>query len=298
MFNQYFGNYLLEKRIVTPEQLRVVLAEQKSIKVKLGVLAIDSGYMNAAQVNQIHRLQAARDKKFGELAVEKGYLTEEKLDDLLKAQKKSNVLLGQALIEKGYLTFEKYEGVLLQYHEDSGFGPDEMKALKDNDVKKIVDIFLKTVDRPDNGIYHDYLELFIRNLVRFIDDEIRVEEAEEIDSYPFHHFITQRMDGQHPLFTGFSGAESTLARFASLYAQEACPGMDAMAKDALAEFLNCHNGLFLSNLSHQGVELELYPSEVKENGILRPVKKLYRIPCYLSFGEIDVIFSDASPSYL
>ncbi len=305
MFNQYFGNYLLEKRIITPEQLRIVLEEQKTIKVKLGVLAIDAGYMNAAQVNSIHMLQAAKDKKFGELAIEEGYLNADKLDELLNAQKKSNVLLGQALIEKGYFDFEKYEEVLLQYNKDSGFNPDEIKALKENDVEKIVQIFLKTVNNADSHLHHDYFELFIRNLVRFIDDEIRMEEAREIDTYPFSYFITQRMEGEQNLFTGFAGSESTMVKFgaafmtsfASIY-NESLNGMDAIVKDALGEFMNCQNGLFLSNMSHQGVDLELVPSEIKENGLLKPVKNIYVVPCYLSFGKIDFIFSDEFPIYL
>lgn len=298
MFNQYFGNYLLEKNIIKPEQLRIVLEEQKSIKVKLGVLAIDSGYMNAAQVNRVHKLQTARDKKFGELAIEEGYLTEKQLDDLLKAQKKSNVLLGQALIEKGYFTFEKYEEVLMLYNEDSGFSSEEIKALKSNDVEKIVHMFLKTASNTDNDMYHDYFELFIRNLIRFIDDEIRMEEARAVDTYTFNHFVTQRMEGEHHFFTGFAGSESTMARFASIYAEEECNGMDAIAKDALSEFMNCQNGLFLSNLSHKGIELELYPSEVRANGMLKSPKKMHIIPCYLSFGKIDLIFSDEFPIYV
>lgn len=56
MFNQYFGNYLLERNIISPEELRQALEEQKSVKVRLGVMAIETGYMNAAQVERVHKL--------------------------------------------------------------------------------------------------------------------------------------------------------------------------------------------------------------------------------------------------
>lgn len=298
MFNQYFGIYLLEKNIITPEQLRIVLEELKSSKVKLGVLAIDSGYMNAAQVNKVHKLQIAKDKKFGELAIEEGYLTEEKLDDLLHAQRKSNVLLGQVLIEKGYFTFEKYESVLFQYNEDSGFNSEDIKALKNKDVHKILAKFTKKVNSLDSEMVHDYFELFIRNLIRFIDGEIRIDEASEIDCYTFNQIITQKMEGKYNLFTGFAGSESTMARFASIYAEEELGGIEAMVKDSLGEFLNCQNGLFLSNLSHQGIELELIPSEFNKNATLKTIKNMVIIPCYLSFGKIDLIYSDNSPIFV
>ncbi|MBC7961112.1 MAG: hypothetical protein H7X94_14730, partial [Vallitaleaceae bacterium] len=153
MFNQYFGNYILEKKFITPEQLRIVLEEQKSVKVKLGILAIDAGYMSAAEVNKIHKLQAARDKKFGELAIEEGYLTINRLEDLLGVQKNSNVVLGQALIEKGFFTFDKYEEVLFQYNEQSGFNSEELRALRNNDLEKIVEMFLKKVSPSDYNLY-------------------------------------------------------------------------------------------------------------------------------------------------
>jgi hypothetical protein len=35
MFNQYFGNYLLEKNLIKPEELRMVLAQQQSVKVNI-----------------------------------------------------------------------------------------------------------------------------------------------------------------------------------------------------------------------------------------------------------------------
>lgn len=295
MFNQYFGNYLLEKKILKPEELRLVLAEQKSVKVKLGVLAIDSGYMNAAQVVQIHKLQTVNDRKFGELAVEVGYLTESQLNELLQAQKKSNILLGQVLIEKGFFTFGRYEEVLLQYRQDSRLTNDEIQALKNSDVKTITEIFLKNVSGEHDRMMHEYVELFIRNVVRFIDDEIRVEEAIEVNSYSFDYLVTQKIEGEYGFFSGFAATESALARFASFYAEEELDEMNDLSEDSLGEFLNCHNGLFLSHLAHKGIELELLPGDVKEEGVLRFSGKLYVIPCHLSFGKIDLLFSDEFP---
>jgi len=158
MFNQYFGNYLLEKKLIKPEELKKVLAEQKSVNVKLGVLTIDSGYMNATQVESIHKLQAAKDRKFGELAIEEGHLTENQLNEILNTQKKSNVLLGQVLIEKGLFTLEQYEGVMSQYREDSQLTSDEIQALKNNDITQIAEIFLKTLSGQHERMPRAYFD--------------------------------------------------------------------------------------------------------------------------------------------
>ncbi|HWQ79067.1 MAG TPA: hypothetical protein VN381_09635 [Anaerovoracaceae bacterium] len=297
MFNQYFGNYLLEKSLIKPEELTAVLEAQKSVKVKLGVLAIDSGYMTAEQVSQVHKLQAVKDRKFGALAVEEGYLTEEQLDELLHMQRKSNILIGQVLIEKGFFTYEKYEEVLRHYRKDSKLTDDEILALKNSDINKIVEIFIKSLPIEQIGMLSEYFELFVKNIIRFIDDEIRVEAASEADSYQFDNLITQRMGGEYGFFSGFASSEPVLAHFASVYAQEELSTMNEMAADSLGEFLNCQNGLFLSNLSHEGTEWELYLPEVQKGGVLKPVSKLYVIPCHLSFGKIDFLFAEGRPSY-
>jgi hypothetical protein len=297
MFNQHFGNYLLKKKILKPEELRHVLEEQKLVKVKLGVLAVDSGYMNALQVERVHKLQAVRDKRFGELAIEEGYLTEGQLKELLNTQKKSNVLLGQVLIEKGLFSFEEYEEILRGYRQDSDLTDGEIQALKTNDVRKITEIFFRSLSYENYKMLHEYFQLFMRNIVRFIDDEISLEEVQKRDTYSFDYLATQRIEGDGGFFSGFSGSEAVMAAFASIYAEEKLNEINNLAKDALGEFMNCQNGLFLSHLSHEGIDLELFPAEVKKDGILKPVGQLYIIPCYLTFGKIDFIFSEKFPYF-
>ncbi|WP_373482674.1 hypothetical protein [Acetobacterium sp.] len=288
----------MEKKLIKPEELRMVLAEQKSVKVKLGVLAIDAGYMNAGQVEKIHQLQVAQDKRFGELAIAGGYLSEAQLAELLNAQKKSNSLLGQLLIERGIFSLAQYEDAMRQYQADSQLTGDELQVLKNNDITQIAELFLKTVADDQNRILRDYFELFLRNIVRFIDDEIRMEAAETADSYTYDYLVTQGTAGESRFFSGFAGSEAVLAQFAAIYAEEAVSGMNDLAKDALGEFLNCHNGLFLSQLAHQGIELDLLLTAVKESGTIKPAGALYVIPCYLSFGRIDFLYADANPGFM
>lgn len=297
MFNQYFGNYLLEKNLIKPEELKMVLEEQKSVKVKLGILAIDAGYMNAGQVDKIHQLQTAKDKKFGELAIEAGYLTDSQLTELLNAQKKSNSLLGQVLLEKGLFSLEQYETVLSQYRVDSQLSSDELKALENNDVTQIAEIFLKTLADEQDQIPRQYFELFLRNIVRFIDDEIRMETATTVEAYRYDYLVTQGTVGEHCFFSGFAATEAVLAQFAAIYAEEQLSEMNELAIDALGEFMNCHNGLFLSQLAHKGIELDLLLTEVKAGGTVNPVGALYVIPCYLSFGRIDFLYADTNPGF-
>lgn len=73
MFTQFFSNYLLEQKLVSPEHLSEVLQTMKTTRPQLGMLAISSGLMTAAQVEKAHSEQQRIDKRIGDVMVEMGY---------------------------------------------------------------------------------------------------------------------------------------------------------------------------------------------------------------------------------
>ena len=86
MYAQFFGNYLLNRKAVTPEQLAKAIANSSNTHIKLGTLAMHKGFMTAAEVDEVCFLQTREDKRFGEIAIERNYLFEDQLEDLLKSQ--------------------------------------------------------------------------------------------------------------------------------------------------------------------------------------------------------------------
>uniref|UniRef100_I2Q6M5 Chemotaxis phosphatase CheX-like domain-containing protein n=1 Tax=Desulfovibrio sp. U5L TaxID=596152 RepID=I2Q6M5_9BACT len=297
MFSQFFGNYLRKRGCITFEQMREVLALQDSVRVKLGVLAIDAGYMSAAQVEEVHSLQSRIDKRFGEIAIDMGILDEEKLSVLLGQQNKRHLFISQALIDKGIMTFEDFEGYLEDYKKDSGLSAKEFEALKTNDIDTITQALLHMPELGESDMYVEYFALFVRNLVRFIDDHILLEEARKVQLEEFDCLIHQEIDGRYKFFTGFAGTERSMAEFATRFAKMAVAGMDEVARDSLGEFMNVHNGLYLSKLSNEWVELELLPPEYKKSGSLKSVGVAYKIPFALSFGQFDFFIGVGSPVF-
>ena len=65
MFTQFFGNYLLNHGLVTSQQLSRALTDQKNTRAKLGVLAINAGYMTPEQVDAVHTEQQRVDMRMG-----------------------------------------------------------------------------------------------------------------------------------------------------------------------------------------------------------------------------------------
>lgn len=295
MFSQFFGNYLLTRGRISPEELREVLALQDAVRVKLGILAIDAGYMTAEQVERVHGLQAIRDKRFGEIAIEEGFLDEERLSELLSGQNRRHLLISQALVDRGVLGFEEVERLLADYRRDSGLSEDEYEALKSNDIDAVARALVRMPELGESGVYADYFALFTRNMVRFIDSGVFFGLAERAVETTCERFIHQEMEGRFKLFTGFSGPAAAMAEFAARFAKMSGPLDEELIGDALGEFMNVQNGLFLSKLSNEWVELELGTPEYRGAGRLRTVGAAYSVPFSLSFGRFVFYVGLGSP---
>lgn len=71
MFGVYFGKYLEGKGIISNEQYNDIISDSKNAKVKMGLLAVEAGYMTEEQAEQVNNLQQMQDRRFGDIAVEK-----------------------------------------------------------------------------------------------------------------------------------------------------------------------------------------------------------------------------------
>lgn len=220
MFNAFFGNYLLNKGIVTPAQLSGVLENQKQIRLKLGVLAVNSNFMTYNQVNEIHNLQQKHDRRFGDLAIEKGYLTEEILMTLLAQQKSEHLLLAQALIDDGIMTYESFEKEINAYKLDNELSDEEFEALKDGNVDVIIHAFTNFENPTEAKLYSEFLSLFIKNLIRFVDSNIRLDRLVRIPYESYTNLFQQRLIGDKTIFTAFSGDLSAILTIAGKHAEE------------------------------------------------------------------------------
>ena len=295
MFSQSFGNYLLEKELLTPGELKHVLQKKNSVQLQLGVLCVNLKYMTANQVEKINKLQAETDKKFGELAVENGYLTEAQLNEILCVQKSEILLLSQVLINEEYFTLFQISTILDNYRVDLGLSKYEFEAVKNNNIEKVVGIFIKLKGLANSKMYNDYFSLFIKSIVRFIDSDVLLEKAELAEEYRYDWLVCQNIEGEVNLFTSFASDENSMAQLGSRFANTNTAEMNELMQSSIGEFINLQNGLFLTKLSEEGVEPDLQAQELKRNGRLVASGSMFKIPFNLPFGRYDFIISDKLP---
>jgi hypothetical protein len=291
MYSQYFGNYLINKGLIKPEQLADALEYQSSVHLKLGVVAINAGVMTPEQVDKIHNMQKKVDRRFGELAVEQGYISEEQLARLLTTQKQGHLMLGQALIDRNYFTLEQLQTALENYKKENGMPTRQFNTVRSNETQELEEIFRNFGETVLGKTYSDYVTLLVKNIIRFVDDNPVIEINRLSGSYKADWYAHQEIYGKMNLSTGIACGLESFLKLAGKFAQESITEADELAQASVGEFLNLHNGIFLVNMSNNGVELSMKPQTVTEKYERPAADHTYVVSCHMNWGKFDVLIA-------
>lgn len=287
MFGLYFGKYLVDQNVITKEECDNVMQKQKNARVKLGLLAVETKLMTQAQADEVNTLQTLMDKRFGDIAVSKGYLTDEQVGQLLKKQGDAYLQFVQTITEEGLMDMGQLNQCLDEFKNACGYTDEELEDLKSSDLDRVVPLFTKNAQ----GLTKDYLSLMVRNLNRFIDTEIRMEELYIKDEIHIDKAACQSMFGDHELFVGFVGEKAGLIHIGSQFAKEEFAEVDEDVLDSICEFINTTNGLFASSLSEQEIEVDMHPPMMAMEVQAIRSNKLYILPIFLSGKKVELVLS-------
>ncbi|MBO4903407.1 MAG: chemotaxis protein CheX [Lachnospiraceae bacterium] len=287
MVSSIFGKYLTDKKIITSEQLKDALYEQKKARVKLGLIAVSEGLLDVSDAERINRAQALKDKRFGDIAVEMGLLTKEQIEQLLAKQGNAYMAFAQTLNDLELIRVEQLEQCLLDFKEETGFSDADMEALKSDDPDRILPLYLPT----DADAYLGICGVAFRTLIRFADTDTYPEKAEFVSELPADHAAMQFADGKDTVSFGFAGSDGALLPLASGFAKDDFHEVSEDALDAVAEFVNCVTGLYASELSKTGVELELMPPEYAAGLTGITSGKMLALPLYVGGRRIYMMVS-------
>lgn len=290
-----FGNFLLNNKVVNPDQLLELMAEQNKSHIKVGTLAIHAGYMTADEVDSIIIMQTHEDKMFGELAVEMGYLTPGQLETLVGKQIPDYLMLGQLLVEKGYCTNSEFENLLLKYQSENEIVSMEQRNNQRNNIFRIIMNYCGSAKEPIGDAAMNFLNLFFNNLIRFIGDDFTVLNLQKLSKVDGRHTVSQEITGVAHYLLMLDMEEDAAGKFANRYAHENFESYgdeaDEFISASLEDFLNLHNGLFLVNLAAKSAGLTLQPPLTKHNQITTLADDTYMLPIMFPFGTVHLFFS-------
>lgn len=260
MVSNILGNYLVENNVITLEQFKDLIREQRKVRVKLGLIAVAEGLMTQEETNKVNRLQTVMDKRFGDIAIEKGYLTEGQVEALLKKQGNAYLIFAQALENQDLMTIEQLEQYMIDFQRDHNLTYSDMEDLKSDDVDRILPLYM-----PIEGEqYLNVIGTAIRTLLRCVDTNIYPEKAYLTKQCEADNGAVQFVESEHNITCALTGKGQALLPIASFFGKEKFPGVNMDALDAIGELLNCINGLYATALSQGGISTELYPPEYSD----------------------------------
>lgn len=290
MYTQFFGNYLLNNGYITSEQLIKALDIHRNHFVKLGVLAIHGGYMTSSQVEDVHITQTHTSQKFGEIAVAKGYLTDEQVDELLKSQKPDYLSFSQTLSDLGYINATDFEKAFKDYQAKYHLCDNDFASLKNEKLIELVRSYYNISEDNISYCYAQYIVLLFNNIIRFIGKDFTPHPLEKLEKLPDGHMAFQEIKGEFSTISLYIADAKTTLKFASRYAQEDFPEKDEYVEASVEDFLNLHNGLFITTMSNDlSIELYLEPPYTNKQFEMKPDKYYYSLPVTFSFGTVYFI---------
>ena len=281
MFSQLFGEYLVNEGVISDKELREVLDEQDSTKVRLGTIAVAQGYMTENEAEEVNHLQTQYDRRFGDIAVERGYLSEREVDELLEQQGNAFMKFLQIMFEKDYIHASQLDEYLTNFQTHKGFSNDEMKALKCDDIDGIVPLFAFSA-KP---YVTDIVALILRNITRFVTQDYYIGSIRHVDTLEYKSIIGQKTYGTHGIYTAVASTEKEdgLIALASDFAKENLSKMDNYVYDTLSEFVNMCLGLFVTSISKGELFIDIEPPFVYVNQSVKGDG--YVIPLYIHGKE-------------
>ncbi len=287
MFAQLFGKYLIEKSILKQDIYQQIIDKQKSVRVKLGTIAVAEGMLTFEQTEEINRLQRLQDKRFGDIAIEKGWLSAEQMETLLSKQGDAYLQFVQLMTKLTGLSTSDVDQLVKAFQKDSGYTDTEMDALKADDIDKLIPLFVVS-SKPH---ICEIAALLAKNIMRFISSDYYFAKACHVKEYQYTHLTFQELLGDDSVFVGIAAVdeEESFLKVASAFSRQEISSVGATAYDAVGEFINVTSGLYASELSKKKIDLDMEPPVSFHKQVAKG--DFYAIPVVLEGHRMDVIIS-------
>lgn len=287
MFCQLFGKYLVDKGVISSDDYLAAIEKQLDVRVKLGTIAVAEGLLTETQVETLNKLQMQYDRRFGDMAVEMVFLTQEQVEMLLKKQGNPYMQFLQVLLESGKIKITQMDNYINSFQKEKGFSDADMTALKNEDFDALIPIFAFS-SKP---FVTEIAGLVVRNLNRFVTRDFYFGQIRHVDQLEYRHLVGQHTAGDYDIWLAFAEEEedSGFVTLASDFAKEKFSEVNADVYDAIAEFVNCVNGLFASEASNKGIQIDMDPTVVYENQVVKG--KVYALPVYVKNHKLQLLIT-------
>lgn len=222
---KFLGQFLLERALITPQQLLAATEAQRASNPLLGELAFRQGLLTEAQARRINERQRAEDRRFGDIAIELGVLDATQVESLLAAQKAGRKLFGQILVEQGVLDAATLEQALAEHRAEQQAGSEALASALEG--------------HPLGGLAQEAAGICTRLFPRMLGAQCQPAGVAAVIEDAWPHTVHVHIEGDRPLRVGIACDRDTMRAMACAFLRvpaERCD--DELAADALGEIVN------------------------------------------------------------
>ncbi len=115
---KFFGQFLVERGIISRDTLLKAIVLQESVNKSIGEIVTELGFLSEADIEKINIAQRSEDLRFGDMAVKMRLLSPEQLQQALTKQSESHIYIGDALVKVGGLTDNNLKRYLDEFKAD------------------------------------------------------------------------------------------------------------------------------------------------------------------------------------
>ncbi|OGR28212.1 MAG: chemotaxis protein CheX [Desulfuromonadales bacterium GWD2_54_10] len=245
---KFFGQFLVEKGLVSRESILAAIDLQEQKNLKLGEMGVSMGYITQADIDRAHNAQFSKDMKLGDLLVEMGILALNQLQEIITRQKETHLYIGEALVLVGALNSEQ-----LQQH---------LNEFKLDQAPYVSDKIELPAGVANSKTWEMTADLTYKMITRVLDLQFRAEKCQTVNQLG-SNFMMAALD-----FSGDVEARYILSVSAevqkmvakAILREESVEGESVeILEDTVMEFINVVCGNVAAKASQMGQVININP---------------------------------------
>ncbi|WP_372368500.1 response regulator [Candidatus Uabimicrobium sp. HlEnr_7] len=280
-----FGQYLLQKGVISKDKLLHCLEVQNSINRKIGEIAVEEGVMIPEQVTKILKVQKRINKYFGQLTMQMRILTHSQIQNLLHIQKKHYIHLEEIMAQEKIILKEKLDAELKLFRsldqDDQGvYGLNWIKENLENGL--VFEVFTEQT-----------LKLLMRLAEFFVLEGDWNFDNEKIQSNGIIVELSFSGDFNWMYMLNISREVAIAIAESMIEIEEEEQIDDNTLLEVAGEFVNIVCGNALSKLDNHNIKFEMKPPKIKkvdEEYITLPKgREALIMPILVPEGQVDLM---------
>ncbi|NRA59919.1 MAG: hypothetical protein HRU25_03205 [Psychrobium sp.] len=240
MSTKFFGQFLYEKGLLSTQKLSLAIELQKKANPSLGQLAINEGFLNETQAEQVNLEQQRTDQRFGSLAISLGFMTDSQVELLFHTQQELRKFFGEILVEQGFISEEVVTSELAEHADLKNKTNIKFDELIENHQYK--------------RLFKEVLEISSRNFTRMPKISVQVADATLVKAVTNaeHIVISQIMHIPEPVKIGWVLNKELAISIGNAFLGMDVSQLEDVYIDSGCEFLNIILGNVIGNYETDG----------------------------------------------